>query len=107
MTGRGRVGRLPPGRALPVLSSVVAMPSTSSPEDLRRWVEDRRAAGERERQQARAGGFARDPIRAALDLIAVAGRLHGWPIPEDPVRQREDELARERWARLRQALGGP
>lgn len=83
------------------------MPSRSDPESLRRWVEDRRAAAERERQAAREDGFARDPVRAALDLIAVAGRMHGWPIPEDAVRRREDELARDRWDRLRQALGAP
>jgi len=82
------------------------MPSSSSPEDLRRWVEDRRAAEEREQQAARQGGFARDPVRAALDLMAIAGRMHGWPIPEDVVRRREDELARDRWDRLRHALGG-
>lgn len=76
-----------------------------SPEDLRRWVEDKRAAEERERAEVRGGSFARDPVRAALDLIAIAGRLHGWPIPPDLVRQREDEVARERWARLRRAFG--
>lgn len=82
-------------------------PPESSPEDLRRWVEDKRAAEVRERQEARGGSFTRDPVRAALDLIAIAGRLHGWPIPPDPVRQREDELARERWNRLRRAFGAP
>jgi hypothetical protein len=81
--------------------------ASANPEDLRRWVEDKRAAEAREREAVRGSSFARDPIRAALDLIAIAGRLHGWPIPPDPVRQREDELARERWARLRKALGGP
>lgn len=83
------------------------MVSTSTPEDLRRWVEDKRAAEAREHEAARGGSLARDPVRAALDLIAIAGRLYGWPIPPDAVRQREDELARERWARLRKALGGP
>lgn len=77
----------------------------STPEDLRRWIEDKRAAGERERQEARHVGFARDPIAAALDLIGIAGRLHGWPLPEDAIRRREDELARARWERLRRALG--
>lgn len=83
------------------------MPFPSSPENLRRWVEDKRAAEVREREAARGGSFARDPVRAALDLIAIAGRLHGWPIPPDAVRRREDEIARERWSRLRRALGGP
>lgn len=84
-----------------------SMPSPGNPEELKRWVENQRAAAERERQQALGGSFVRDPVRAGLDLIALAARLHGWPIPEDPVRQREDELARERWSRLRKALGAP
>lgn len=74
------------------------------PEDLRRWVEDQRAAAVRERAAVRAGGFSPDPIAAGLDLIDLAADLHGWPIPEDPVTRREDELARERWVRLRRAL---
>lgn len=90
-----------------MLAVVNERPSAGPPADLRRWIEDQRAAQEREREQARGGAFARDPVRAALDLIAVAGRLHGWPIPPDAVRRREDEIARERWARLRRALGGP
>lgn len=81
------------------------MLSTPTQDDLRRWVEDRRAAGERELQEAREGRSARDSIGAALDLIDLAGRLHGWPIPEDPVRRRESALARARWARLRRILG--
>lgn len=76
-------------------------------EDLRRWVEDQRAAAERERASARQRGFSGDPIRAGLELIDLAAELHGWPIPEDPVTLREDELARERWVRLRRALGSP
>lgn len=75
------------------------------PEDLRRWVEDQRAAAERERVAARDRGFSRDPIRAGLELIDLVIELHGWPIPEDPVTQREDELAWEQWVRLRRALG--
>ncbi|MGD2116004.1 MAG: hypothetical protein PVG07_13180 [Acidobacteriota bacterium] len=70
-------------------------------------MEDQRAAGERERQEARTVASPPDSIRAGLDLIALTARLHGWPIPEDPVRRREDDLARERWSRLRKALGGP
>ena len=79
----------------------------ASPDDLRRWVENQRAAGERERRAARDGAYARDPVRAALDLIALAGERFGWPVPEDEIRRREDEVARERWARLREALGAP
>ena len=75
------------------------------PEDLRRWVAEKRAAAERERAEVRGGSFSPDPIDAALDLIALGGELHGWPMSEDPVTLREDELARERWVRLRRALG--
>jgi hypothetical protein len=75
------------------------------PENLRRWVAEKRAAAERERAEVRGGSFSPDPIDAALDLIALGGELHGWPPPEDPVTLREDEVARERWARLRRTLG--
>ena len=75
------------------------------PEDLRRWVAEKRAVAERERAEVRNGSFSPDPINAALDLIALGGELHGWPPPEDRVTIREDELARECWLRLRRALG--
>lgn len=74
------------------------------PEDARRWVEARRAAEERERQEARDQDRRADPIRAAFALIALAGRLQGWPPVEDPTSAREDALAYERWRRLRQRL---
>jgi len=45
-------------------------------------VENHRAAAERERQAARDGAFARDPIRAALDLIVLAGERYRAPLPE-------------------------
>jgi len=85
----------------------VDMSTTMPPEDLRRWVGNQRAAQERVRESAREAGFVQDPIQAALDLIELASALHGWPVPEDEVRQREDEHAREAWARLRESLGGP
>ena len=75
-------------------------------EDLRRWAENHRAAVEREREEIRGGAYVDDPIKAGLGLIALAVRLHGWPVPVDPVRQREDEAAREAWDRLRTALVG-
>jgi hypothetical protein len=74
------------------------------PEDARRWVEARRAAEARERQEARDRTDSADSISAAFALIALAGRLQGWPPVEDPVTIREDELARERWRRLRERL---
>jgi hypothetical protein len=83
------------------------MPTAGTPEDLRRWVENQRAAQEREREAARESGYAADPVQAGFDLIDLAAEVLGWPIPEDEVRRRETEHAREQWARLRKALGGP
>src|SRR5262245_65158452 len=78
------------------------------PEDLLRWVESRRAAEERERQEIRsAGPSSENAIQSALALAALTERLHGWPPPEDPVTLREDALARERWARVRAYFGKP
>lgn len=74
-------------------------------EDLRRWIAARRAAERRERAEAR-NAPPPDPIRAALSLIAMAGHLYGWPVPEDPASVREDALMYERWARLRRRLQG-
>lgn len=75
-------------------------------EDLRRWTEARRAAEARERLEQRQAGPAPDSaIAAALALIALAGRLSGWPPPKDPVSRREDAEGYRRWARLRAALG--
>jgi hypothetical protein len=82
------------------------MSSSSTRDNLRRWVEDQRAGEERERQEAREKGLASNSIAAAFDLIDLAARLHGWPIPEDPVRRRDVELARDRWDRVRAALRG-
>lgn len=74
------------------------------PEDLRRWAENHRAAVERERVEIRGGAYVEDPIKAGLGLIALAARLHGWPIPRAAVGQREDEAKWEAWARLREGL---
>jgi hypothetical protein len=69
-------------------------------------VAARRAAEARERREQRQGSPAADAaIAGALALIALAGRLHGWPPPEDPVSGREDLEGYRRWARLRAALG--
>ncbi|HVF58491.1 MAG TPA: hypothetical protein VNJ70_01560 [Thermoanaerobaculia bacterium] len=77
------------------------------PQDLLRWVEARRAADERERLERRERGVDRErSVRAALSLIAFAGRLHGWPLPENEVRRREDALVQESWMRLRSHYGG-
>ena len=73
--------------------------------DIRRWVAAHRAAEERERAEMRAAGpRPAEAIARALGLIAMAGRLHGWPVPEDDVSRREDALMYERWASLRATL---
>jgi hypothetical protein len=68
-------------------------------------VAARHAAEARERQEQREEGPSADvAIAGALALVALAGRLHGWPPPEDPVSRREDLEGYRRWARLRAAL---
>jgi hypothetical protein len=73
---------------------------------IEQWIASRRAAEARERRELRAGG-APDPRQATsqgLAVIALAGRLHGWPAPEDPVSEREATAAREQWSKLHAAL---
>jgi hypothetical protein len=71
-------------------------------EDLLRWVESRRVAEQREQMETReAGPDVMGAIQSSLVLVAFTRRLHGWPVPEDPVTLREDALARERWDRVR------
>jgi hypothetical protein len=70
--------------------------------DLRRWVDNRRAVARVEQTHlADAWGPPAQAIAAALSLIALEGRLRGWPPPPDPVADREDEAMWERFARLR------
>lgn len=82
---------------------VIPIMAPMDPADLRRGAAGHRLAAERQREQAAEHGFVPDSIRAALDLIAVAGHLQGCPPPRDPVTER-DEQAREGWSRLRGAL---
>jgi hypothetical protein len=71
----------------------------------RQWIEARRAAARREAWEERAAGPSPAwAIASALALVALTGRLHGWPVPETEIDRREDEIARERWARLRGRL---
>ncbi len=70
--------------------------------DLRRWVDDRRAVARLEQALvADTWGPPAQAIAAALSLIALEGRLHGWPPPSDLVTEREDQAMWERFARLR------
>jgi hypothetical protein len=80
-------------------------------EDLRRWVDNHRVAQRREREGTiLAGPEPPVAIASALALVALAGRLHGWPMSEDAVDRQDDAAARVAWNRLRAVLlrrGGP
>lgn len=72
---------------------------------IRRFVEGHRLAEARQLdEQKRDGADGYAAIASALALIALFGRLHGWPQPEDVEDSREDLQAYERWARLRRIL---
>ena len=72
---------------------------------LRRWIEDQRAVEAREREECRtAAPSSREAISKALALVALYGRLHGWPAEADDVSRREDAEMYDRWHRLRIAL---
>lgn len=73
---------------------------------IEQWIASRRAAEARERRELRAVGAPdpREATRQGLAVIALAGRLHGWPAPADPVSEREAAAAREQWTRLHAAL---
>ena len=71
-------------------------------EELKRWVAARRAAEDRELAEVGENPpSVREAVAAALALVALCGRLIGWPVPEDAVRARENEQARQSWATLR------
>jgi Flp pilus assembly protein TadD len=72
--------------------------------NLRRWVEDRRAVAARERAEARSTAPADSSIAQALALVALYGRLHGWPVPEDAISRREDAQAYDRWYMLKRKV---
>ena len=73
-------------------------------EDLRRWVSAQRAVEARERRDLAAQPPEPEVAwNQALSLIALLGRLIGWPPPEDETRRREDEYASAQWTRLRAA----
>ena len=74
-------------------------------EDLRRWVEGHRAAEQRQRDEAmKAGPRPEAAIASALALVALTGRLHGWPVPQSEADRRDDAAVRATWDRLRAAL---
>lgn len=73
--------------------------------DIRRWVQAHRAAEARVREELRRQPpSAADAIRSALALVALSGRLHGWPAPEDDYTRREHAARIHCWDRLRAVL---
>jgi len=73
-----------------------------SPQDVRRMVAGWQAVAARERAERRkAGPDSAAAVQGAFALMDLFGELHGWPPPENAARRRDDELARERWVRVR------
>jgi hypothetical protein len=72
------------------------------PEDVRRMVGGWQAVESREREEIRkAGPDAAAAVQGALELMDLFGEMHVWPPAENEARRRNNELARERWVRVR------
>ncbi len=73
---------------------------------VRRWVADKREVEAREHAERRSAGVSsQEAISQALALVALYGRLHGWPAREDEVSTREDAQMYDRWHRLKTIAG--
>ncbi|HEY3570446.1 MAG TPA: hypothetical protein VGP73_21125 [Thermoanaerobaculia bacterium] len=73
-----------------------------NPEDVRRMAKGWQAAERREREERRrAGPDAAAAVEGALALMDLFNEMHGWPPTENEARRRDNELARERWVRVR------
>ena len=73
-----------------------------NPEDVRRMVSGWQAVEAQERDERRnAPPDVATAVQGALALMDLFGEMHPWPPPENPARRRDDELARERWVRVR------
>ncbi len=76
-----------------------------TPADIRRWVQAQRAGQLREREELRHHPpTPAEAIRDALALVALFGRLHGWPAPEDDYTRREQAARIGAWDRVRAVL---
>lgn len=72
--------------------------------DVRRWLDNQRVA---EARRLHLDGPIPDPEaswRQASSLLALLGRMIGWPVAPDSVRTREDAAAAQAWARVRAAF---
>ena len=73
-----------------------------NPEDVRRMVAGWQAVEEREREERRkAPPDVEAAVQGAFALMDLFGKMHRWPPPENEARRRDNELARERWVRVR------
>jgi hypothetical protein len=73
-----------------------------NPENVRRMVAGWQLVERQERIERRqAGPDAAVAIRGALELMDLFGAMHGWPPAENEARCRDNEIARQRWARVR------
>jgi hypothetical protein len=80
----------------------------TDPNEMRRWLAGRRAAEEREKQQLREHPLTTaQSVASALSLFRLTVRLHGWPLPEDPVTRRENAEVGATWQRLRRHYAKP
>jgi hypothetical protein len=80
----------------------------TDPNEMRRWLAGRRAAEDREKQQLRENPLTTaQSVASALSLFRLMVRLHGWPLPEDPVTRRENAEVNATWQRLRRHYGKP
>lgn len=79
----------------------------SEANEIQRWLAARHAAAEREQVEARRHPMSTaQAVAAALSLFRLTVRLHGWPLPDDPVT-RENAEVQTIWQRLREHYGRP
>lgn len=75
-------------------------------ESLLRWKAGYDAAQSLERRERRAHPpNLAESLAHGVSLLDFAIELHGWPLPADPVSERELVEARATWAKLRRRLG--
>jgi hypothetical protein len=76
--------------------------SIGKPEDVRRWVENRRIANAVEVRELRTTwNSPKRSLAAANQMLALYARVNGWPPPDDAIRWRNNLAVWDRFARLR------
>lgn len=69
--------------------------------EAREWFAARARAARIEQQLASERLETSDPIGLAFDFFSLVEALHGWPLPQDPLAERENENVRATWMRMR------